>query len=157
MKASSKPSITRAQAKAAALLVKKQREECKCTDNPQHICDAHAKVLFGKCECKRCVDYLERSKDRFLGSFSDTETILDEASRITSGARPSKYGTPKQNHTRTAKFWSVYLGINLTSRQVCVMNMLQKISRDMHSPQRDNLVDIAGFAQNADAIERDCS
>lgn len=124
----------------------KKAKECECAQEPKYICDAHAKVLFGKCvrkNCKTCAKLKNRYK----------ETILDKASKITSKARPSKYGTPKVNHGRTAAFWSIYLGIELSARQVCIMNMLQKISRDMHSPQEDNLIDIAGFAYNADVVQ----
>ena len=96
---------------------------------------------------------LSKLKEEFLGSFGDDEDILDEAARITRGARPEKYGPPKENHSRTATYWSTYLGIKLSARQVCMMNILQKISRDGHSPERDNLVDIAGWAQNADNLE----
>jgi hypothetical protein len=48
----------------------------------------------------------------------------------------------------------VYLGTEITPRQVCVMNILQKISRDAHAEQDDNLLDIIGYAVNADMIAR---
>lgn len=34
-----------------------------------------------------------------------------------------------------------------------MLNILQKISRDQHAPKLDNLVDIAGYAENAFLIE----
>lgn len=81
-----------------------------------------------------------------------TETVLEEAQRIVLGARRDDYGTPLENHSRTAALWNAYIGSSihvLTARDVCMLNILQKVSRDRHCPKRDNLVDIAGFALNA--------
>lgn len=76
-------------------------------------------------------------------------SILAEAEAIVHGDRRASYGTPIDNHSRTAALWSAYLGIPVTARQVCMLNILQKISRDAFSAKRDNLVDIAGYAENA--------
>jgi hypothetical protein len=75
-------------------------------------------------------------------------TILDEAAEIVHGARNEDYGTPLDNHSRTAAFWSTYLGIPITAEQVCVLNILQKISRSMNLLTHDTMVDIAGYAAN---------
>lgn len=80
------------------------------------------------------------------------DTILNEAARIVDGARNQDYGTPAANHGRTAELWSVYLGLEISPRQVCMMNILQKISRDAFRAKRDNLVDIAGYARNAEML-----
>lgn len=80
-------------------------------------------------------------------------SILDEAAAVVNGPRRSDYGTPLENHTRTAALWSAYLGVPITPRQVCILNVLQKASRDAHAPKRDNLVDIAGWAENAHQCE----
>lgn len=74
--------------------------------------------------------------------------ILDEAAAVVRD-RQAKYGRPEDNHRDTAALWSVFLGVRVTARQVCLMNILQKISRERCAPARDNLVDIAGYAQNA--------
>jgi hypothetical protein len=84
---------------------------------------------------------------------SDGETILDEAARITSTDRNQSYGHPLDNHSRTAALWSAYLGISLTARDVCWLNVLQKGSRDRHRPGRDNIVDGCGFLRNAEMVE----
>lgn len=73
---------------------------------------------------------------------------LSEATAIVYAGR-QHYGTPRENHERTAALWSAYLGVPITARQVCICNVLQKVSRDAHQPGRDNLVDIAGYAENA--------
>lgn len=80
-------------------------------------------------------------------------SVLAEATKIVDGARRAAYGTPQENHTRTAEMWSTYLGVKVTARQVCMLNILQKISRDAHAATHDNLVDIAGYARNAELVE----
>lgn len=77
-----------------------------------------------------------------------SSVVLDKAKTIVYGARQKNYGTPEENHGRTAALWSAYLGIEITPRQVCALNILQKISRDVNRPVPDNPVDIAGYAEN---------
>lgn len=89
------------------------------------------------------------------------ESILDEAARITSKDRNEAYGPPSQNHRCTSSLWRVYLTRRREAAScpaltdavdVCILNILQKISRFAHSRRRDNLVDIAGWARNAEVI-----
>lgn len=80
------------------------------------------------------------------------KSVCQEDHGIVHGARRQDYGTPAENHERTARLWSAYLGVPITARQVCLLNALQKVSRDAHAPKRDNLVDIAGYAENADLV-----
>ena len=87
-----------------------------------------------------------------MSSFS-SKTILDEAAGITTTDRNQTYGQPLDNHGRTAAFWSTYLGIDITPEDVCWMMMLVKVSRNMHAPSRDNLVDMAGYARNIEMIQ----
>ena len=89
--------------------------------------------------------------DRFAEPAETPEnSILEEAKKITYGDRNHQYGSPADNHARTAEMWSTYLGVPITSRDVCMLNVLQKVSRDRHRAKRDNAVDIAGFADNAE-------
>lgn len=75
--------------------------------------------------------------------------ILGKAREVVEGQRQEDYGSPAQNHTRTADLWGAYLGIPLTPEDICMLNILQKVSRFRHSPKEDNLIDIAGYAQCA--------
>jgi hypothetical protein len=68
------------------------------------------------------------------------------------GQRRLDYGTPKANHERTAALWSAYLGHPIRAVDVCLMNILQKVSRGAHSLTHDTLVDIAGYAENAHLV-----
>lgn len=81
------------------------------------------------------------------------KSVALEAHELVHGDRRQTYGHPKANHARTAALWSAYLGIEITPRQVCMLNALQKISRDAHAPKRDNLIDICGYAENAQLCE----
>lgn len=87
------------------------------------------------------------------------KTILEEAAEITGGHRHRDYGTPTSNHGAIAEMWSAYLTrklgmfIRLDSRDSCMMAILQKVSRDAHRPLRDTLVDIAGYAANAESLD----
>lgn len=74
---------------------------------------------------------------------------LAQATKLVYQDRRKDYGTPLENHKRTAELWSNYLGVSLTARDVCMLNILQKVSRDRFKPLADNLVDIAGYAENA--------
>ena len=77
-------------------------------------------------------------------------TVLDDASKAVV-ARGESYGTPAENHGRTAAMWSAYLGAPVTAFDVCMLNIMQKVSRAKCDPShRDNLVDVAGYAENAE-------
>lgn len=84
-------------------------------------------------------------------------TILEDAAAITSEDRMRAYGHPADNHGGTAAMWTAYLGARLnaplTARDVCLMQVLVKVSRESNAPKRDNLVDICGYARNAEMVE----
>ena len=99
------------------------------------------------------------------------EGILQEALRITDGARARDYGSAKTNHERIALFWKVWdtcamssdedidALLNVVEKQtannpsdnrasgVAMKMILMKIARHANTPKRDNLVDIAGYAR----------
>lgn len=84
--------------------------------------------------------------------------LVQDASRIVAHDRNENYGHPKDNHRCTAALWSAYLRAvpqplleghpDIRPSDVCMLNILQKISRHAHAPKRDNLVDIIGWALN---------
>lgn len=83
--------------------------------------------------------------------------VLEEAALLTSEDRQRDYGHPIDNHGGTAAMWTAYLGARLnaplTARDVCLMQVLVKVSREGNAPKRDNLTDICGYARNAEMIE----
>lgn len=86
------------------------------------------------------------------------ETAIEEAARIVQGARHKSYGHPAINHRRTADFWRDYLKgkygfhMDVTPEDVCWLNILQKIARQMHMPNHDNITDTIGYAANVEMI-----
>jgi hypothetical protein len=86
------------------------------------------------------------------------DSILLEAEQLINGARQNDYGHPTDNHDRTADLWRSYLRakydaiVPLDGEDICFLNVLQKISREMHRATRDGLVDIAGYAGNVELI-----
>ena len=88
---------------------------------------------------------------------SGHETVLDEAAAVTSGPRERDYDHPLPNHQRIVDGWRWYIkakyGIEVPFVPEDGPNMmgLLKMTRDMHRTQRDNLVDICGYAR---CIER---
>lgn len=89
-------------------------------------------------------------------------TILDTAARVTAVERNMDYGHPRDNLGNTAAFWTAYLrrcrvipedGPDLDARNVAMMMVLVKISRDANIRTEDNLVDIAGWARCAEMLQ----
>lgn len=80
-------------------------------------------------------------------SVNPREILLDEAKGIVLKDRNSVYGNPEDNFLDIARLWGAYKGIEFTSMDVAIMNMLIKIARLKCTPgYRDGLVDIAGYA-----------
>lgn len=80
-------------------------------------------------------------------------SILEEAAAIMVD-RQQRYGPPQPSHDHTAEMWSAYLKHPITAKDVCMMNILQKVSREAFRHTRDNLVDIAGYAANAAVLDQ---
>ena len=102
------------------------------------------------CKCVRCCSAAPTQP-------RDDRGAATTADDITQNARRSAYGPPGENHGRTATLWSAYLHSRgypraLSPEDVCWLNILQKISRDMHSPQPDNLVDAHGYLNNIEEL-----
>lgn len=96
--------------------------------------------------------FLSSQRDQGPDVEHETTHTLDKAKSIVCGDRARDYGRPSENHKSTADLWTAYLRLppgTLDARDVCVMNMLQKMSRDRWSRIDDNPVDWAGYAQNA--------
>lgn len=88
-------------------------------------------------------------------------SILVDADDLTRGDRRRYYGHPLDNHGNTAELWTAYLErkfgfqCRLSYRDVCLMMVLLKVSRDCNQTKRDNLVDIAGYTRNIEQAEHE--
>lgn len=73
--------------------------------------------------------------------------LLDEANEIVNKDRNSTYGDPEDNFKDIAALWAAYKGVEFSTMDVVVMNILIKVARLKKTPgYRDGLVDIAGYA-----------
>ena len=81
-----------------------------------------------------------------------TETALEEAQRLVYGDRGETYGHPLDDFSRTAAIWAALLNAPVTAEQVAMCMVALKLSRETHKPNRDNRVDLAGYAECLDRI-----
>lgn len=92
---------------------------------------------------------------RVGGVESGVDSILMEAHRLTHGDRNKDYGHPYDDCSRTASMINAMLGDKLKApllpSEAALIMCLVKISRQVHKPKRDNMVDLAGYAYVADA------
>jgi hypothetical protein len=83
----------------------------------------------------------------------ESETILQEAQRLVHGNRGADYGHPIDDYTRTGRMWGAILGIpDIDPRVCCLMMAAMKVSREVNKHKRDNLTDLAGYAECADMV-----
>lgn len=81
------------------------------------------------------------------------ETILEEAARLTTRDRQDRYGPPLDDLSRTGRMWGAILGIaDVPAETVALCMVALKLSRESHSPFRDNRVDGCGYFNAADMI-----
>lgn len=79
-------------------------------------------------------------------------SILLEADNIVSNDRQADYGHPLDDFTKTAKMWSVILGVEIEPEKIPLCMIAVKISRELNRPKRDNLVDMAGYAKTLSMV-----
>ena len=82
-------------------------------------------------------------------------TIATEAVAVVTGPRQAAYAHPRVNFQRIADLWSPILGITVTAQQVALCSVQIKIARELHTHQRDNLVDAVGYLLTLDACLED--
>lgn len=90
-------------------------------------------------------------------------TIFEQAEAIVGGDRYEDYGHPRDNHERTAILWNAYMDAKnvglvlpldyITAEDVCWLNVLQKMARQMNAKKEDNLVDVVGYVRNIEMME----
>ena len=113
-------------------------------------------VLKAPKRCSRCAENLRRKLhggNRPAQPEANIKSaIADEAKRIVDGARRGAYGTPEDNFTRVARFWTAYFantGRDLVVRaeDVSPMMRLMKEARLCETPDHyDSHVDLVGYA-----------
>lgn len=87
------------------------------------------------------------------------ESVALEAHHIVHGDRQADYGHPREDFTRQAILWTGLLqhkladGAFLEPEDIARCMIATKLARDVHSPKRDNRVDMAGYAITLDRLE----
>jgi hypothetical protein len=79
------------------------------------------------------------------------EPILDEARRLVYGPREHAYDHPRRDFTRTVgmlnALFAAKLREPLTPADFALIMICCKLSREVFRHKRDNVVDIAGYAE----------
>lgn len=79
-------------------------------------------------------------------------SILLEAEELINGDRQEDYGHPYDDFSKTAAMWSALAGVEIGPEMVPLFMIALKLSRQVHRPKMDNLVDIAGYAGTAEKV-----
>jgi hypothetical protein len=78
-----------------------------------------------------------------------SESILQEAQRLTTQDRQDSYGHPLDDYTRTAGMFNEAFAHKLkekfTPQEMMLAMVLVKLSREIHQPKRDNRTDTCGY------------
>lgn len=91
--------------------------------------------------------------------FSEADlSILTEAQGLVHGPRQAAYGHPAADFSRTASLANVLLGAklreDLDARDVALLMVCVKLSREVNQHKRDNLVDAAGYLECLARVQR---
>jgi len=91
---------------------------------------------------------LEEVNSPKLAPVSPRRALLQEAADTIDGDRNATYGGPEQSFTMIARFWSIYLGIEIAPYDVGAMMGLFKTARIKASTgtHKDSWLDLAGYA-----------
>ena len=81
------------------------------------------------------------------------QEILKEAEKCVCGHREQDYGSPEDNFSTIAKFWSVYKDVEFTAHDVAMMMALLKVARiKTGGGSGDSYVDGCGYFSCAGEI-----
>lgn len=100
------------------------------------------------------------------GKVQDADrSVCEIADNLVTNDRQASYGTPLDNFTQIANLLSaagyckrhtVKAGIDqITAEDIPIIMILTKISRELHSTKRDNLIDICGYAKTKDQVHKE--
>ena len=101
-------------------------------------------------DCPKCGDMVHVNIF-FAGETPDHKSILEEAQGLVHGDRNNDYGNPWEDYARTVDIFKVLMGekkiSDMTALDGIMFMVCVKLSREVNAPGRDNLVDLAGYAE----------
>lgn len=94
---------------------------------------------------------------------SKKQNVLKEADGLVNGIRDAQYGLPHENWGSTAQMMTAYLHQRgllsrdkaLDAHDGAMLMVLTKVAREGNQRRRDNLVDIAGYANVAERCDEE--
>lgn len=79
-------------------------------------------------------------------SAMDRTILIEKAERIVNQDRNTRYGGPEESFSTIARFWSVFLGVEVSPLQVAGCMILLKLARLKKTPtHEDSIVDGIGY------------
>lgn len=72
--------------------------------------------------------------------------ILKTADQLINGPRAASYGSALIGWGKVAKMWSQIIGFEISPKQCLLMMVCLKVVRETIKEDKDNIVDIAGYA-----------
>ena len=103
-------------------------------------------------EQKTLADW-QRWVDEHVEPLIKTKSILSEAERIVNGDRQADYSDPVENFKHIAEIASAIMGKDITAEECCIVMIAVKLARESYRHKRDNLVDLAGYAEILNRIK----
>jgi len=82
-------------------------------------------------------------------------TMLEKATEIVNGSREEDYGSAFDNMKHIADIFNSITGRDLTPEEVVLLNVSQKLSREIYKHKEDNLVDLIGYIEVLNKVIND--
>jgi hypothetical protein len=85
---------------------------------------------------------------------AECRSVLAEADVLVHGSRNNNYGHPADDFARTGRMWGAILGLDgpVPPDRVALCMCAVKVSRECNRHKRDNLVDLAGYAETCQMV-----
>lgn len=91
-------------------------------------------------------DAMQMKGEKIEMSAMDRTILIEKAERIVNQDRNVRYGGPEESFTTIARFWSVFLGVEISPLQVAGCMILLKLARLKKTPtHEDSVVDGIGY------------
>jgi hypothetical protein len=104
--------------------------------------------------------FIVENPEEAAAELEAANSVALEAHGLVHGDRNVAYGHPLDDFSKTARHWTNLLydlgilapGAEIAPEHVGLMMILAKISRQVNAHKRDNLTDIAGYAETVNRV-----